>query len=278
MGLFGKTPAPAPEDLTSRQYVAVAPPGPRTTNLASAAYLAVRSLPIASAERFGALLTIAEVSAATETVRALMIQDRDLSGWVARKALVQLHAILGGAMSNDYGQNLERAYSAAGFVAPPGGVPVRPSEPAPHLDDTQLAGSIGLGTLVQALLSAVVVKDVDANPGGMAQLSDLYTGASGEDVETTAYDVIAWVSIVLSRLDHGGEFSTPVPFFDEQFRAIPRLARAGWYPNPANAGGIENGDARFQRFWDGAWTDRVRLREGKGWSTGSVSLHQMPSD
>ena len=63
------------------------------------------------------------------------------------------------------------------------------------------------------------------------------------------------------------------------YRDVPAMDGSGWYPNPAKKGGLVNGDAVFQRFWDSiAWTDQIRIRDGKRWTTGSISLHAEPVD
>jgi hypothetical protein len=107
----------------------------------------------------------------------------------------------------------------------------------------------------------------------------LYTGAPDMDAEAVAYDVVAWTAIAVGRLMNQNLVRPGFPLMAPNFRHVPPMEKPGWYPNPAKIGGIVNGDAVLQRFWDGdAWTDQVRMRQGKRWATGSDSLHDEPVD
>src|SRR4051812_36286782 len=70
MGLFNRS--ELAEEVTSRQYLISAPPGPRTNNLGSACALQVSDLPVAAAERFGELLTVERLEPASALVRRVM--------------------------------------------------------------------------------------------------------------------------------------------------------------------------------------------------------------
>jgi len=99
------------------------------------------------------------------------------------------------------------------------------------------------------------------------------------DAEVVAYDVIAWTAIALGRLANQNLIRPGFPMMTPKFRDVPTMDKPGWYPNPTKLGGIVNGDAVLQRFWDGiAWTDQVRMREGRRWATGHDSLHDEPID
>ncbi|MFZ2112254.1 MAG: hypothetical protein WAU77_00830 [Solirubrobacteraceae bacterium] len=277
MGLFNRT-VKAPEDQTSREYLASAPPGPRTTALAASCVLQIAEIPLAGRERFGEVLTVAALEPASELVRNIMIQDRDLSAWIARKSIIQLKYILGSsAMSGDFGRDFDLGWAGVGLLSSSDGPVIHPDSGA-TLSDEDLGGAVGFGQVVGGLLLLFsTTPEERRSSSGWSVYEDLYTGASGEDAETLGYDITAWVSVLLARLLNT-ERASNIPFLGPEYRQAPPLPRPGWYPNPGKTGDITNGDAQFQRFWDGAWTDRVRIREGREWNEGSLSLHAPPKE
>jgi hypothetical protein len=51
------------------------------------------------------------------------------------------------------------------------------------------------------------------------------------------------------------------------------MTGVGWYPNPQNTGEISGDDVQFERWWNGNdWTDRVRMRQGRGWQEAQMSM------
>lgn len=265
------------DDETSRRYLASAPPGPRTEVLASACTQQVRELPVAAANQFGKAVTLAGIEPASSLVRKIMHQDRDLSAFIARKIMVHFKVMASSYMAGTLEENIAAFALAMGFSPP--------AEPRPGLtaqargtlspEDAQQANAFS--TISFSVLRAVIV-------GSEAEAEyrlyvKLYTGAPDMEAEVVAYDVIAWTAIALGRLLNRNLIRPGFPMMAPHFRYVPAMDRPGWYPNPAKLGGIVNGDAVFQRFWDGiAWTDQVRMRQGRNWATGHNSLHDEPID
>jgi hypothetical protein len=274
VGLFNSV-----DERTSRDYLASAPPGPRTDVLASSCVIQIRDLPVASRSHFGQSINLPDLEPASQLVRHVMRQDRDLSAWVARKAIVTLKSVMGSrAMSGDIATDFPLGLAAVGLqVGPSGSVIPRPDGPGPSEQDPVSAS--GFGAIVIGLLVLLTSAPNERTTSPAWRLyEDLYTGASGDDVEDLAYDVTAWVSVLLARLFNAGHIGEGLDLFGPNYRQAPPLRQPGWYPNPANFGGIMNGDAVFQRFWEGSWTDRVRVREGGRWAYDSISLHASPID
>src|SRR4051794_34766791 len=120
MSPFGKRKAPDPDDERVRAYLSEGQSGPRTDWLAAAAVVRIAATPVAARERYGEAVGVRELAPATELVRELMIQDRDLSAWIARKSVVQLKAVIGGAMSGDFARDFAEAFAAMGVEFPNG--------------------------------------------------------------------------------------------------------------------------------------------------------------
>jgi Protein of unknown function (DUF2510) len=269
-----------PDDVRVRAYLAEGPPGPRTDWLAANASLRIAGTPIAQRERLGEVVTVPDLAPSSEVVRQVMAQDRDLSAWVARKAVMQLKAVLSGAITGDLAGDFRLGFAAMGLEIPDRGqVGFLDGNSAKSLSDTQAEAAKAMGNLTIEMMK-ILVTPAQERPrlAGWDFYVDLYTGGSGQDVETMAYDLTAWVSVLVARLLNEGRVP-PVPFLTAEFRHVPRLQEAAWYPNPAKHGEIVNGVATLQRYWDGQrWTDRVRIRDTSGWQTGSFSLHDRPSD
>ncbi len=280
MGLFKSQ--SAADDQTCRDYLAGAPPGPRTTALAASCVVQISETPLATSEQFGRLLTVAELLPASELVGKIMVQDRDLSAWIARKSVVQIKSILGSSlMSGDFARDFDTAFASVGLEAPGGGeirVAPRAVRP-PQTDELQAGGAVGLGLTFVGLLNVIVAAPGNRQTSsGWAAYEDLYTDARREDAETMGYDVTAWVSVLIGRLLNTGRISGEIPLFAEAYRRTPPMRDPGWYPNPGKTGEISDGIAQFQRFWDDGWTERVRIRDGRKWKEHLLTLHAPPGD
>lgn len=275
MGFFTKS--RPPEELTCREYLAVALPGPRTEALAISCIQQLADAPIAAPECYGDVLTPERLADGSAVVRDTMRQDRDLSAWVARKTMMTVNQLVRGDDASlelrEGGESevLVLALAAAGIsdgVSPR--ITREPGVTGPSPDSQQAA--LNLAATALAVLRASLGT---ASPPEKALYEDLYTGHSGEDVEHKGYEISAWGAVLAGRLVNRG---VPVMRFAERYRSVPRMERPGWYPNPAKTGEIIGGEAQFQRFWDGsAWTDRVRILKGREWSEHTLSLHGPPT-
>jgi uncharacterized protein DUF2510 len=275
MGLLSKS--QLPEDETSRRYLAVAPPGPRTEVLAASCMHHVRETPISATEQFGEPLTMSSLAPTSDLVRNLMSHDRDLSGWIARKSMIQLNGTCSQFMRGTVSQNFDLAFGSVGLEVGEA-VSVKASLAATW-SGFDVDAATALANVAIAVLNAAVSSPADPRPAGQDLYEDLYTGASGSDVESLGYDVIAWGSVVLARLVNADHVTPNLPILPPIYRDAPLMQGAGWYPNPGKYGGLVFGDAAIQRYWNGdQWTDRVRVRQGKRWETLSNSLHLRPAD
>jgi Protein of unknown function (DUF2510) len=194
--------------------------------------------------------------------------------------MVNFDLIVRGGMEANEGENLAAAYAAVG-LGPSGNIPAT-LEQRLKLSEEESAESSGLAACAMSVLGAIRAKKTD--PAGWRSsdhflYEDLYTRASGAQVERLAYEIIAWASVIIARLMNADLLSRLLPTLGPDYEAVPRLTRAAWYPNPSRTGAIVNGIAEVQRYWDGqAWTERVRFRSLSGWRTGSMSLHAPPTD
>jgi hypothetical protein len=280
VGFFKRTAEPQ-EEPTSREYLRIAPPGPRTSTLAASCVVQTRETPLSSAARFGELVTVGALEPISQLVRRIMFQDRDLSAWIARKSIVQLKSVLGSpGMSGDLAADLDAAFAGVGLQAPSGGAVHIDPDSRTGLSDADADGATGLGAAAIGLLVTLTASSAAERraSASWSVYEDLYTGASGKDVEALGYDITAWVSLVLARMLNAGRLADDAPLFGPTYRQAPVMMGPGWYPNPGKVGGIVDGDAALQRFWDGAWTDRVRIHKDRGWTLATVSLHDPPTD
>lgn len=269
-----------PEETRVREYLAQGPPGPRTEWLMWRCVHRMGELPIAAAEHFGQVVTVADLQPATQAVCEVMQQDRDLSAWIARKAALNLQVLIDGAMPGDFGTSLQRAFSAMGLSSLVGQEGVAfvngAGDGLPH-DEANAAKA--MGDLV-IMMMTILVTPAPERPqtAGWSFFVELYTNTSG-DAEERAYDLIAWMAVMIARARAAGAFTADVPFFSPQWARVPRLTEPGWYPNPPKHGEAISGVSQFQRHWDGTrWTDRVRVMTRSGWQVGSDSLHDAPSN
>jgi len=273
--------APPSVEQTSRRYLASAPPGPRTELLAAAAVFRALPFPCADIDRLGTIVDRQELHMATEEVRSLMVQDRDLAAQLARKVLLQLNALLRGDGPNQdmvegdrSGHMTLYALKEVGLraVVPADGGDVTlevSAMPAPAEADAAVATRIARQAI--AVLFSVLGH---GSPRERQFYVGLHTGRGDIDVETVAYQIAAWGVILTARLVNACVIAG---FRPEYARVVP-LAAPGWYPNPFNTGPIVDGDASIQRFWDTQWTDRVRVRKSGRWVGQTHSLHDPPPD
>lgn len=275
MGLFGKRPSSHNEQTLSMKYLASAPPGTRVDGLAASCTLTLCDVPaLSSSEVDGNVVTAVELHLAEEVVRGIMASDRDLSALVTRKSLRHLMFMVNG-MEGAFGTNLDAAFASVGLREPPDcGV----REPVAGLDPALAEGASAVGRTAFGISRAIELQDKSS--AEWVIYARLYTDTSTDEMEKLAYTLTGWSAIVQARLINSGRVVTGrVPFLDPAYRAAPPLDEAGWYPNPPNHGGIVLGDAQFQRYWDGSrWSDAVRIREGRGWTERTLSLHSEPSD
>jgi hypothetical protein len=239
--------------------------------------LKILPIPVAAKARYGDIVTIDEIQHAASIVCEVMVQDRDLSAWVARKSVVQLNAMLGGVGNDEdmidagLNSNMFRGLQAVGIelddvgsegdaalklIAPDDGA----SEPEDH------SAALDLATSAMAILLAALGR----TPAHERQeYEDLYNHSTS--AESKGYNITAWSSIMSARLMNIGA----IPQF--QPIKLPAMWGAGWYPNPPNTGRIVNGDAQAQRYWDGsAWTERMRMFQSGRWTERAHSLHHVP--
>jgi hypothetical protein len=239
----------------------------------------ITETPLADREQFGALLTLHELEPASQLVREIMYQDRDLSAWIARKSIVQLKSIFGTqGMSGDFARDFDLGFDGVGVQAPGDHKIFIRQNPTAPLEDMRANPAAALGSIVIGLLGTLAAKPGERRSSASWGIyEDLYTGASGDDVEGLGYDITAWVSVLIGRLLNTEQLAS-TPLFGPSYRQAPSMPQPGWYPNPGKTGDIIEGDAQFQRYWDGAWTDRVRIRKGRHWTEATISLHASPTE
>jgi Protein of unknown function (DUF2510) len=206
-----------------------------------------------------------------------MHQDRDLSAFIARKIVVHFKAMALSYMAGTLEENIAAFASAMGFTTPAESRPGLSAQARSTLSPEDAKQASALATISFSVLRAVIVGKEAGNEYRL--YVKLYTGAPDMEAEVVAYDVIAWTAIALGRLANRNLIRPEFPMMTPKFRDVPAMDKPGWYPNPTKLGGIVNGDAVLQRFWDGiAWTDQVRMREGRRWAAGHDSLHDEPID
>ena len=265
----------------------------RVATLATSCQFKLARAPIAAAARHEDVVTRDELAAVTELVRKVMVLDRDLSAWVAVKAMDLVNLELNGrSEAKDVTGCAMMALPAVGLSASgrqqtfP--LTFRPADGGVIPSDEDRAAAVRIASsdddAANALLIATTAMGVlrCGEGQGTAEergfLHDLYTGARGTDAETVGYTITAWASIVVARIKNLGKMTSGFP--DPPFRNVvdvPAMWTAGWYPNPT-AGGVVNGDSKFKRFWDGQWTDRTKIFTHGRWTDLPRSLHTPPSD
>jgi Protein of unknown function (DUF2510) len=274
MGFFSRPDDREPSH--SARYLQNAPPGTRADHLTAAATLQARELPVAAADKYGDLLTVAALAPASERVAQMMAKDRDLSAWIARKSAVALASMLQSGMAGTFEENLDEAFASAGLEI---AERVRSRNGAAALPEIEREAAEALGVAVLGLLKIVTSNPSQWEPSDRAWYESLYTGADGQDVEGFAYELIAWSSVVVSRLLNSNRLDQSLPMLQPAYREPPAFLGAGWYPNPPKHGQVFRGEAQIQRYWDGdRWTDRVRMSDGRSARELTHSLHDKPVD
>lgn len=265
-----------PDDNMGPAYLRAAPPMSRADNISICCAQQAAGLEVAQGAQFGMPLTVSALTPASDLVRTAMSQDRDLSAWIARKSAVMLHAVVAGGMPGTPEENIDNAFGAAGLRI---GAEIALLDENGAVSQDESDGARGLGAACLALLKIASSTPAEWSAADRRFYANLYTAEDGSDVEGLAYELIAWMSVVVARLNHRGLVSAQMPVFNPAFRRVPELTRAGWYPNPPRFGDTSSGDAQFQRYWDGQWTSRVRIKQGRGWTPErTLSLHDPPTD
>lgn len=271
MGLFGRQQA---ELSTSERYVQRAPAGQRKNMLAFAALNRICASPVASAARAGEPIADAfGLDQVAQLVRQVLIQDASLAAWVARDALVCLDVALE-LMGGSWSDNLEAAMGIAGLAPDP---EVRPN-PTYELSADVSEAVVGLAAYALQVFWAI------ARPDDPTVQRDrtLYTRLFESRESTTAlvaHDITAWACIIVGRLRNLGRLPSEVPWFAPSQAVVVAMDEPGWYPNPYNRSEIVNGDATFQRYWDGRdWTDRIRVRLDRRWVERVHDMYSVPNN
>ena len=280
MGFFKNLVATDPETDRIRTYLADAPPGPRQEWLMWSAVQRIAQLPVASASSGGTAVTVADLAPASQIVRDVMEQDRELSAQMVRKAVVSLQHVFGGGMAGDFPESFDAGFATMGLDSPDrgGGVVFR-GRAGDGIAEDQSAASKSLADFVIMFMQiSVSPADERSQQPGWSTYVDLHTRPPGVDFEALAYDLVARVAVLIGRLRNSGQLLDNVSvFFAPVWRRVPALTEAGWYPAPNRTAKLVNGVAPLQRYWDGAaWTDRVRVRSNGDWRTGSFPLHDPP--
>lgn len=258
---------------TCREYLERAPEGPRTEVLGSGCVIAIKQLPIASADRFGEFVLRTELVDSVSLVEQVLSQDRSLSSIVAFKHAMMLKVLIEECMPKD---SLENTFSAV-FAAC--GVPTEElqAKTPEFLRDRRGADDDMLPcTTIFALIRAKAAGK--AAPEDWVSYVHLIENHRVETVRRLALDTIAWSSILQARIWNAGKSVSPINVYMPPFDVVPRMNVAGWYPNPQKLGGFLKGEAKIQRYWDGDWTSRVKHFDGRGWKALEVPLSSTPPD
>jgi Protein of unknown function (DUF2510) len=268
MGLFSRS----TEKETSREYLRTSPPGQRKDILAFASLNAIVELPVSSAQADGRpVADSCGLDEARNVVRSMLHQDQSVYAWVARSAMVCLDALLE-TMEGTWDQNLDTAMNTMGLAPGPVIHPAAQMALPPKVQEDVL------GLANYALSIFWVVAQPNTESARDRTLYDHLFSSTAPATRETAYDVIAWAGILIGRLRNSGKLPD-VPWFGPQFRRVPPMPEPGWYPNPYNRGNIQDGDATFQRFWNGDdWTDQIRNRDGHRWLEQMHSMHTPPNN
>jgi hypothetical protein len=280
MGLFKKLrEAAEPVSLSpSQRYLQIAPDGQRKNALARACIGRIAGLSVCDASQFGRpVADTYGLSDAATAVRDVLRQDRSMYAWLARDMMVSLDVVLELMMEEGrgtWGENLDSAMMTIGL------------EPGPQLRkglERELASDvqervIGLASYGLKIFWNIAQPDRKELERDGALYKHLFE-STDERTELTAHDVAAWSGVIIGRLHGVGCVPASVPWFDRDGAIVPALEESAWYPNPYNRGNIENGDATFQRYWDGRdWTDRIRMRVDGSWNEELHSLRTVPNN
>ncbi len=105
---------------------------------------------------------------------------------------------------------------------------------------------------------------------------NLVTSQRRPEYQRLALEILAWSSIAQARLWRAAHLTADPLYFRAPFDVVPRMDQPGWYPNPLRIGDIVGGEATFQRFWDGGWTDQIRAKQGKSYTVMAGALDDPP--
>ena len=229
------------------------------------------TLPDAQADRFG-LPAFAGygLDASLTVVDDVLSQDRSLTGRVAVSAVQSLRALIS-CVPGDGKQAVDLAFQAIGMrdaTARTADVSVadfaRDTMPAEQLE----AARVEAGLLLSALADHYTESGGTKTNGMFRRLQ------TQSDPATLSIDrdFIGLVCLAIGRSHHSARV-TDLPLVNPELAVLPSMSVAGWYPNPTRYGEVTpDGSCTAQRFWDGDWTDRVRVRQGRGWQQASITL------
>lgn len=267
----GTNAAPADDMSTCRNYLVKAEGRLRKDALSFACISQVMKLPVASIPSFGQPLVPAKgLQPAIEVVRQVLRQDASLAAWVARGTLVSLDLCLE-AMSGTWDEALDVALAAAGLVSGPA---LNPATSA-ALSNREQEETLGTARSAWSVFLAFE-RPGRGFLGDRKNYRHLFESTS-RATRVVAYEVAAWVSVVIGRLVNSGYVPEAV-WMSPEFESVPIMDSPGWYPNPYNAGQIVDEVATRQRYWDGDWTDRVRNMRNGLWKEKTWSMFRAPNN
>lgn len=266
MGLFSRDTS---SDLC-RAYIAQSP-FPRKDLLSATCAVRISRLPVCSREQIGRpIASTVEMGPAIQTVWDVMGQDGGIHAWVARNAALMFALSL--PQGPAWMHSVEEALGTIGLQAGP----QLTAEAIQLVDPSQADGVRGLAN---AALSILWVMSEDGPPADRSYYEHMFSSPAPETV-ATAVEITAWFGIVMGRVATLGWYDGS-PLLDS-LRNLEAgfigMSEPGWYPNPSNAGDTTDGNASIQRFWNGAWTSRVRALEGRNWNEADLPLTTVPSN
>ena len=261
---------PEQRAAVSRTYLGRANGRLRKSAITLACVNQVMTLPVAAAESFGQPLAHwLGLQPASDVVHDLLRQDRSLAAWVARDCLVTLDALLHG-MDPSQDDALETALGAAGLRSGP---VIDPFE-AEHVPPKATEDVLRLANRVLSIFFAF--ERADGSGRAHRGFYERMFAARSMSAALMAHDIAAWTAVVIGRLVHTG-YLDEMPWMAPEFHRVPAMTVPDWYPNPFQMGEIINGEAAWQRYWDGTdWTDRIRRRGADGWREYARSMFEAP--
>lgn len=263
MGLFSKrSEVGGTEASYSRGWLAGTYGRPRKLELSIAYIARLAQGPLGNSSSWGEGLDEGELKTAAELMHDVIQQDRSLVGHVSRD-LVLFFEVNGGIAANR-----DASLESVGL------------EPSSAFEDAPGSPSEHAATEAAAIARAIRARSKGGEAEGEALT--IYR-ALFEDRSDLGYQraigIGAWSGLVVARLASADRLQNGALFLEPGMDSIAAMERAGWFPNPVNAGDTSLGDASIERWWDGVdWTDRVRFRDGRRWQAAEVSLRALPSN